>query len=195
MTHKYCKQWGKMQNLFLLFLLSVCAFALEARQLLLGPSENSSEEIQEALIEMQPGDVLTLETGEYFFEDGISLDVDDVIFEGSGINETILNFENQISGAQGLLVTSDGVTLRDFAVLDATGDAIKVIGADGINMVRLRTEWTGGPKETNGAYGFYPVESRDVLIDACVAIGASDAGIYVGQSRNCLLYTSDAADE
>ena len=181
-----------MQNLFLLFLLSVCAFALEARQLLLGPSENSSEEIQEALIEMQPGDVLTLEPGEYFFEDGISLDVDDVIFEGSGINETILNFGNQISGAQGLLVTSDGVTLRDFAVLDATGDAIKVIGADGINMVRLRTEWTGGPKETNGAYGFYPVESRDVLIDACVAIGASDAGIYVGQSRNIIVKNSIA---
>ena len=181
-----------MQNLFLLFLLSVSAFALEARQLLLGPSENSSEKIQEALIEMQPGDVLTLEPGEYFFEDGISLDIDDVIFEGSGINDTILNFGNQISGAQGLLVTSDGVTLRDFAILDATGDAIKVIGADGINMIRLRTEWTGGPKETNGAYGFYPVESQNVLIDGCVAIGASDAGIYVGQSRNIIVKNSIA---
>ena len=67
-----------MQNLFIFFLLSVSAFTLEARQLLLTPSENSSEEIQEALIEMQPGDVLTLGPGEYFFEDGISLDVDDV---------------------------------------------------------------------------------------------------------------------
>jgi len=181
-----------MQNFFLYFLLCFSAFALEARQLLLGPSENSSEKIQEALIEMQPGDVLTLEPGEYFFEDGISLDIDDVIFEGSGINDTILNFGNQISGAQGLLVTSDGVTLRDFAILDATGDAIKVIGADGINMIRLRTEWTGGPKETNGAYGFYPVESQNVLIDGCVAIGASDAGIYVGQSRNIIVKNSIA---
>ena len=181
-----------MQNFFLFFLLSVSPFALEARQLLLGPSENSSEKIQEALIEMQPGDVLTLEPGEYFLEDGISLDIDDVIFEGSGINDTILNFGNQISGAQGLLVTSDGVTLRDFAILDATGDAIKVIGADGINMIRLRTEWTGGPKETNGAYGFYPVESQNVLIDGCVAIGASDAGIYVGQSRNIIVKNSIA---
>ena len=181
-----------MQNFFLFFLLSISAFALEAKQLLLGPSENSSEKIQEALIEMQPGDVLTLEPGEYFFEDGISLDVNDVIFEGSGINDTILNFGNQITGAQGLLVTSDGVTLQDFAVLDARGDAIKVIGADGINMVRLRTEWTGGPKETNGAYGFYPVESQNVLIDGCVAIGASDAGIYVGQSRNIIVKNSIA---
>ena len=40
-----------MQNFFLFFLLSVSSFALEARQLLLGPNENSSEKIQEALIE------------------------------------------------------------------------------------------------------------------------------------------------
>ena len=145
---------GKMHNLLIFILFASFSFNLTAKQILLGSNLNSQEEIQEALIDLEPGDVLTLEPGEYFFEDGISLDVDDVIFEGSGIDDTILNFGNQISGAQGLLVTSDGVTLRDFAVLDAKGDAIKVIGADGINMIRLRTEWTGGPKATNGAYGF-----------------------------------------
>jgi len=183
---------GKMHNLLIFILFASFSFNLTAKQILLGSNLNSQEEIQEALIDLEPGDVLTLEPGEYFFEDGISLDVDDVIFEGSGIDDTILNFGNQISGAQGLLVTSDGVTLRDFAVLDAKGDAIKVIGADGINMIRLRTEWTGGPKATNGAYGFYPVESTDVLIDGCVAIGASDAGIYVGQSQNIIVKNSVA---
>ena len=181
-----------MHNLLIIILFASFSFNLTAKQILLGSNLNSQEEIQEALIDLEPGDVLTLEPGEYFFEDGISLDVDDVIFEGSGIDNTILNFGNQISGAQGLLVTSDGVTLRDFAVLDAKGDAIKVIGADGINMIRLRTEWTGGPKATNGAYGFYPVESKDVLIDGCVAIGASDAGIYVGQSQNIIVKNSVA---
>ena len=100
--------------------------------------------------------------------------------------------KNQQSGAQGFLVTSDKVTLKDFAILDAKGDALKVIGAKGINMINLRTEWTGGPKSTNGAYGFYPVESEDVLIDGCVAIGASDAGIYVGQSKNIIVRNSIA---
>jgi len=181
-----------MQNLLLITLLVICSLSLSSKQVVLGPSSDSQEEIQEALIDLEPGDVLTLKSGEYFFEDGISLDVDDVIFEGSGINETILNFGGQVSGAQGLLVTSNGVTIRDFAVLDAKGDAIKVIGADGINMVRLRTEWQGGPKETNGAYGFYPVESKNVLIDGCVAIGASDAGIYVGQSQHIIVKNSIA---
>ena len=182
----------KAQNLVFYLLILFFSFSMSAKQIVLSPSNNSQEEIQEALIDLEPGDVLTLEAGEYYFEDGLSLDVDDVIFEGSGIDDTILNFENQISGAQGLLVTSDDVTIRDFAILDAKGDAIKVIGADGINMIRLRTEWTGGPKETNGAYGFYPVESKDVLIDGCVAIGASDAGIYVGQSQNIIVKNSIA---
>ena len=181
-----------MNKYLLIVLVAVCSIPLLAKQVFLGPNSNSQEEIQEALIDLEPGDILTLEPGEYFFEDGLSLDVSDVIFEGSGINNTILNFGDQISGAQGLLVTSDGVTLRDFAILDAKGDAIKVIGADGIKMIRLRTEWTGGPKETNGAYGFYPVESKDVLIDGCIAIGASDAGIYVGQSQNIIVKNSVA---
>ena len=182
----------KAQNLVFYLLILFFSFSMSAKQIVLSPSNNSQEEIQEALIDLEPGDVLTLEAGEYYFEDGLSLDVDDVIFEGSGIDDTILNFENQISGAQGLLITSNDVTIRDFAILDAKGDAIKVIGADGINMIRLRTEWTGGPKETNGAYGFYPVESKDVLIDGCVAIGASDAGIYVGQSQNIIVKNSIA---
>ena len=181
-----------MKNIILVTFLVLCSLSVSSKQVLLGPNSNSQEEIQEALIDLKPGDVLTLEPGEYYFEDGLSLDVNDVIFEGSGIDSTILNFGEQISGAQGLLVTSDGVTLRDFAILDAKGDAIKVIGANGINMIRLRTEWTGGPKESNGAYGFYPVESKDVLIDGCVAIGASDAGIYVGQSQNIIVKNSTA---
>ncbi len=168
------------------------SLSLSTKEIFIEPSDNSQEEVQTALIELSSGDILTLSPGIFVFEDGLSLDVDEVTVRGSGINETILDFKNQMSGAQGLLVTSDRVTLKDFAVTDAKGDAIKVIGAKGINMINLKTEWTGGPKTTNGAYGLYPVESTDVLIDGCVAIGASDAGIYVGQSKNIIVRNSVA---
>ena len=173
-------------------LVLLTSLTLSAKEIFIEPSDNSQEEVQTALIELSSGDILTLSPGTFIFEDGLSLDVDEVIVRGSGINETILDFKNQMSGAQGLLVTSDRVTLKDFAVTDAKGDAIKVIGAKGINMINLKTEWTGGPKTTNGAYGLYPVESTDVLIDGCVAIGASDAGIYVGQSKNIIVRNSVA---
>ncbi len=178
--------------IFFWSLILLTSLTVSAKEIFIEPSDKSQEEVQTALIELSSGDILTLSPGTFVFEDGLSLDVDEVIVRGSGINETILDFKNQMSGAQGLLVTSDRVTLQDFAVADAKGDAIKVIGAEGINMINLKTEWTGGPKSTNGAYGLYPVESTDVLIDGCVAIGASDAGIYVGQSKNIIVRNSVA---
>ncbi len=163
-----------------------------SKEIVVSPGEGSHERLQEAMILMSEGDTLLLKAGYYSFEDGLSLDVDNVTIIGEGLDKTILDFKNQQSGAQGFLVTSNKVTLKDFAILDAKGDALKVIGSKGINMINLRTEWTGGPKSTNGAYGFYPVESEDVLIDGCVAIGASDAGIYVGQSKNIIVRNSIA---
>jgi parallel beta-helix repeat protein len=44
----------------------------------------------------------------------------------------------------------------------------------------------------NGAYGIYPVQTENTLIDSVVAIGASDAGIYVGQSKNVVVKNSRA---
>jgi len=177
--------------------LILCAFVilfnqLFAKEIIINPGENAQEELQEALILMSEGDTLLIKEGYYLFEDGLSLDVDDVKIIGEGMDKTILDFKDQQSGAQGFLVTSNKVTLKDFAILDAKGDALKAIGSKGIYMINLRTEWTGGPKSSNGAYGFYPVESEDVLIDGCVAIGASDAGIYVGQSKNIIVRNSVA---
>ena len=154
---------------------------------LISPSSNSQEEIQEALILAEPGDVIELSEGFYELKHGLSLDIDDVSIIGAGQDKTILNFQNQVSSAQGLLVTSDRVLLKDFAIEDAKGDAVKSKGSDQISFINLRTEWTNGPDSNNGAYGIYPVESKRVLIDGCIAIGASDAGIYVGQSEQIIV--------
>ena len=189
---KLKNKYSLFSKLFLFISLIGPSLFLSAKEIVIEPGENAHERLQEAMILMNEGDVLLMKSGYYKFEDGLSLDVNQVIIAGEGMNETILDFQDQQSGAQGFLVTSDGVTLKDFAILDAKGDALKVIGAKGINMINLRTEWTGGPKSTNGAYGFYPVESEDVLIDGCVAIGASDAGIYVGQSKNIIVRNSIA---
>jgi len=163
-----------------------------ADQIFVSSDSDDMDRFQEAFILAKPGDEVVLPSGFYEIADGLSIDVDDVIVSGAGLNKTILSFKKQLTGAQGLIVTSDNVTLRDFAIEDAKGDAIKAKGSDGIYFINIRTEWTGGPRSTNGAYGLYPVESRNVLIDGCVAIGASDAGIYVGQSENIIVRNSRA---
>ena len=158
----------------------------------ISPSADPYSEIQEALILASSGDTIKLSDGYYELEDSLSIDVDGISLIGSSINGTILSFINQQSGAQGLLVTSDDVTLKEFTIQNAKGDAIKAKGVDNIKFINVKTEWTGGPSSLNGAYGLYPVESTNVLIDGCVAIGASDAGIYVGQSKNIIVKNSTA---
>ncbi len=146
--------------------------------------ENAQARLQEALILAAPGDVVELGAGRFVLTDGLSLDVKGVTVRGAGMESTVLDFTGQKGAGEGLLVTSDDVTLRDFAVENTKGDGIKSKGADNIVYYRVRVAWTGGPKETNGAYGIYPVESSGVLIDGCKVSGASDAGIYVGQSKD-----------
>ncbi|RMF73805.1 MAG: hypothetical protein D6740_03200, partial [Alphaproteobacteria bacterium] len=156
------------------------------------PGDDATERLQEALIMVPEGGTVRLLAGRYEVTDGLSLDVPGVTVEGAGMDRTVLSFAGQETGSEGLLVTADRVTLKDFAVEDTKGDAIKAKGVKTISFIHLRTEWTGGPKPTNGSYGLYPVESENVLIDGCVAIGASDAGIYVGQSRHIVVRNSRA---
>ncbi len=156
------------------------------------PGEGVDEAVQEALILAEPGDTFAFEAGVYEFALGLSLDVDGVTIRGVGHDASILSFANQISGAQGLLVTGDDFVMENIAVEDTVGDAIKIEGTRGVTLRGVRAEWTNGPDADNGAYGLYPVQTDDVLIEDSIAIGASDAGIYVGQSRNVIVRRSRA---
>ena len=165
-----------------------------AKTIMVAPGDGAQERLQEALIAAEPGDIVELGAGRFALTDGLSLDVNQVTVKGQGAAETTLDFSGQLGAGEGLLVTSDDVVLRDFGVENSKGDGIKSKGADRIVYYQLRVEWTGGPKATNGAYGIYPVESRDVLIDSVLVRGASDAGIYVGQSRNIIVRNSTAVE-
>ncbi len=156
------------------------------------PGADAQDRLQSALIEAKPGDVVEIAAGRYDLTDGLSLDVDKVVIRGAGPDKTILSFKGQKGAGEGLLVTSDDVVLNGFAVEDSKGDGIKSKDANRIVYSNLRVEWMGGPKETNGSYGVYPVESSDVLIDHVTVRGASDAGIYVGQSNRIIVRNSTA---
>ncbi len=165
----------------------VFAGAADARTWRIRPGPQAEQQLQTALIEARPGDTVQLARGRYELTQGLSLDVDRVTIRGAGHERSILSFNNQRRGAEGLLVTSDDVTLRDFAVENARGDAIKARDCSNITFNSVRAEWTRGPHRDNGAYGLYPVNCTNVLIERSIARGASDAGIYVGQSRNIIV--------
>ncbi len=172
-----------MNRLALAAALLASAAPLAAETHRVDPAQGGAA-LQEALILAAPGDTIELGEGRFTLTDGLSLDVEGVTVVGQGMEKTILDFTGQKGAGEGLLVTSDNVTLRGFAIENAKGDGIKSKGADMIIYDGLRVEWTGGPKAENGAYGIYPVESTGVLVQRSKVVGASDAGIYVGQSRD-----------
>src|SRR3546814_14855072 len=103
------------------------------------------------------------------------------------MDKTVRSFKGQRSGAEGLIVNADDFTLESLAIEDSKGDGVKVNEGENITIRGVRVEWTNGPDTDNGAYGLYPVQTRNVLIEDSVVIGASDAGIYVGQSQDVVV--------
>lgn len=133
--------------------------------------------------------VIELPAGHFLFDKSLSLEgKKHVIIKGKGIDKTVLSFKGQTDGAEGLRITNcNNITLEDFTVEDAAGDNIKVMDTKGITFRRMKVAWTGRINEENGAYGFYPVMCDGVLIEECVSMGSSDAGLYVGQSENVII--------
>ena len=146
-------------------------------------------DLQERLINATGGEEILLPEGTFDFKRELSLaDLSDITIKGKGKGKTILSFKGQIEGAQGLLIKNvKGITLEGFSVLDSKGDAIKVQGCENVIMRDLEASWTSGKSPSNGAYGLYPVSSKNVLMEKCEASYAMDAGIYVGQSQNVVV--------
>ena len=147
------------------------------------------KKIQTDLIMVEDGSVVQIDEGSFQISSSLSLDgKKNVIIRGMGIDKTILSFKNQVSGAEGIRVTNcENVILEDMTVQDSKGDLIKTMHVKGITFRRVKAEWTGKASEKNGSYALYPVQCEGVMIDSCIAIGASDAGIYVGQSKNIVV--------
>ena len=152
------------------------------------------KKIQTQLILAENGSIIELEEGNFQFTASLSMeDKKNIIIRGKGIDKTILSFKNQTEGAEGLRVSNaENITIENITLQDSKGDLVKTMNVKGITFRNVKAEWTGKPSAKNGGYGLYPVQCEDVTIDGCIAIGASDAGIYVGQSKNIEVKNSKA---
>ena len=150
--------------------------------------------LQTQLITVADGDTIHLPEGHFMFTKSLTMDgKKGVVIMGKGMDKTILSWKNQTEGAEGLHVSNSmNVVLQDFSVEDAKGDNLKVNDTNGLVLRRIRSAWADGPKAENGAYALYPVLCKNVLMEECVAMGSSDAGIYVGQSDSVIIRNNKA---
>lgn len=156
--------------------------------------EDPIKQMQRQFITVIDGGVIELPEGTFNFKTSLWLDgKNNITIRGKGKDKTILNFAHQISGAEGIKITNGkNITLENFTVQNTKGDAIKTQYVNGIKFLNVKAEWTRGAHSKNGGYGLYPVQCSNVVIDSCEARGASDAGIYVGQSKHIVVKNSKA---
>lgn len=143
--------------------------------------------LQEQFLDAKPGSVIEIPQGTHSLDRVLTLRANGVTVRGVGTDKSILSFKKQISGPEGMLVYGNDFTIENLSIEDSKGDGLKINDGENITIRGVRVAWTGGPKTTNGAYGIYPVKTRNVLIEDSSAWGASDAGIYVGQSVNVIV--------
>jgi len=166
-------------GLSLLGLISVHAFGQPEVQ----------KRIQTDMILVENGGVVELGEGSFSISGTLSMEgKKNVTIRGKGMGKTVLNFRTQQTGAEGIRVSNgENIIIEDLSIEDAKGDCIKTMGVNGISFRRIWAGWTGKMSQNNGSYALYPVQCRNVLIEECTARGASDAGIYVGQSRSIIV--------
>lgn len=168
------------------------------RVICIGSSKDlSNANVQNSLIEAlavaQTGDTFVLPQGSYKFDTTIEfngavdgVEVSDLTFRGAGMNKTIIDTSG--ASADGFLINdTNNLIFEDFGIYESNNNALKVKGSDGVIIRRLATVWETDFKSTNGAYGVYPVECQNILIEDSFVQGSADAGIYVGQSENIVV--------
>jgi len=146
----------------------------------------------EALVEqfmlVEKGGTIHIPAGFYDLNTQLILDnIDSVKIIGAGMEKTILSFKNLKTGGEGVKIVGNNLLLQDFSVYDAPGDGVKAQHCENITFRRVNATWTNGDKSKNGTYALYPVQCKNVVVDACEASHSRDAGIYVGQSENIIV--------
>jgi parallel beta-helix repeat protein len=153
----------------------------------------TESEISSAFVQAAPNTTIAFAAGTYSFKNSLNLaSVKGVTIKGAGIGKTILDFSTVVGSGEGIVATStDSLLFVDFTARDTKGNGIKVIGSDGVTWRRVQTIWTNPDGHTHGAYGLYPVQSHNILIENCEVAGAADAGVYVGQSDHIVVRNND----
>lgn len=155
-------------------------------QTLSATGDNDHAQILTAIITAGSNGVICLNAGEY--DMGGTIDITTtpgLTFKGIGDSpdDVVLDYADDAGdcrGAQGISVSVDNVTIENMWVKNSCENAVVQRNVDGSVFRKVRVSWDGEPRTENGAYGIYPTDCTNTLVEYCQTQGASDAGVYIG---------------
>jgi len=141
--------------------------------------------IQEAVDQAQPGDTIRVAPGTY--PESVLVELPNLTLTGqvAGDRRPVLAGEGKREN--GLVVCAAAFELEGFELRDYTDNGVLVQHTSNVSLRDLIADHTG-------EYGLFAVNSSQVVIEDSVAIGASDTGIYVGQSQDVTVSGNEATE-
>src|SRR5207302_1985265 len=127
----------------------------------------------------KPSSTIAFSAGVYKFTNSLNLaHVSGVTIRGASSDNiatqqvTVLDFSTVTGSGEGIVADStDSVLFVDFIARDTRGNGIKVINSTGVTWRRVKTIWSSPDPQKHGAYGLYPVQSHNILIENCEVAG------------------------
>ena len=137
-----------------------------------------SQTIQDGIEMAQAGDTVMVLPGEY--SETLMIDKSNITIMGQQKNGAwpILNGQNKLPDAA--VGTGSNIEINGFVIKDYTANGLMLNRSMAVTFRNIHCDNTG-------LYGVYPVECVGVLIEQCSVTGISDAGIYVGQSKDIVV--------
>ena len=124
------------------------------------PGPHAQREFLGYLIQAIPGDVIELAAGKFDFDMDLELSTANITIRGKGMDKTILSFKNQHMGAKGIEATGDNFVIRDLAVEDTRGNAIKVVGPKTSPSKTSAPSGPAGPRRPTALTACIPYRAR-----------------------------------
>lgn len=175
------------------------------------PGPDAQKEAIIAFFDVHEGDTIEFCEGKFDFDAGLVMfGKKGITIKGAGKDKTYLRFKNSSDQDGFNLNRMTGVTVEGLTIYDAPGNGLRVFRSDYVTIRDVRVGWTISDPHAdsvygagtynadpaswsaNGAYAFYPVICHHVLIEDSISVGSSDAGVYVGQSSDILVRTTEA---
>jgi cytochrome c peroxidase len=139
---------------------------------------NSGQAIQDGIELAEDGDTVIVKYGEYF--ETLMIDKSNITIIGNENNGKlpVLDGRNILPDAG--VGTGSNIEINGFVIKNYTANGLMLNRSKAVTFRNIHCENTG-------LYGLYPVECVGVLVEDCSVTGISDAGIYIGQSKDIIV--------